>query len=136
MEVRMDLARIVISDTSEQQIIVLKEREGSGRQFPIVIGLNEAYAIDRRVKNILTPRPLTHDLLANVIRELDAELEKVVIHDLRDHTYYAKLVIRHDGTLLEIDSRPSDAIALGVASDTTIYVEDSVLRQVCESPDA
>jgi bifunctional DNase/RNase len=101
-----------------------------------VIGLNEAYAIDRRVKNILTPRPLTHDLLANVIRELDAELEKVVIHDLRDHTYYAKLVIRHDGTLLEIDSRPSDAIALGVASDTPIYVEDSVLRQVCESPDA
>ncbi|GMU21424.1 MAG: hypothetical protein AMXMBFR13_15170 [Phycisphaerae bacterium] len=131
----MDLARIVISDTSEQQIIVLKER-GGGRQFPIVIGMSEAWAIDRRVKNITTPRPLTHDLLANVIRELDAELEKIVVHDLRDHTFYAKLVIRHNGSLLEVDSRPSDAIALGVASDTPIYVDDGVLRQVCDASEA
>lgn len=132
MEVRMDLARIVINDTSEQQIIVLRERAGS-RQFPIVIGLNEAYAIDRRVKDIPTPRPLTHDLLASVIRELHGELEKIVIHELRDHTFYAKLVIRTNGELVEVDSRPSDAIAVGVASDTPIYVEESVLRQVCES---
>lgn len=131
MEVRMDLARIVISDTSEQQMIVLRERDGQ-RQFPIVIGLAEAIAIDRRVKNIQTPRPLTHDLLANVISDLDGELEKIVVHDLRDHTFYAKLVIRRDGKLVEVDSRPSDAIALGVASDTPIYVEESVLRQVCE----
>jgi bifunctional DNase/RNase len=135
MEVRMDLARIVISDTSEQQIIVLREREGT-RQFPIVIGLAEALAIDRRVKNISTPRPLTHDLLASVIRELDGELEKIVIHDLRDHIFYAKLVIRSDGKLIEVDSRPSDAIALGVASDAAIYVREGVLRQVCESPEA
>ncbi len=134
MEVRMDLARIVISDTSEQQIIVLKERNG-GRQFPIVIGLNEAWAIDRGVKNIATPRPMTHDLLINVIRELDAEVEKIVVHDLRDHTFYAKLVIRHNGVLREVDSRPSDAIAIGAGSDTPIYVEDGVLRQVCESPE-
>jgi len=132
MEVRMELARIVISDTSEQQIIVLRERGGS-RQFPIVIGISEALAIDRRVKNIATPRPLTHDLLANVIRELRGDLEKIVIHDLRDHIFYAKLVIRCNGQLIEVDSRPSDAIALGVASDTAIYVEDNVLRQVCES---
>jgi hypothetical protein len=132
MEVRMDLARIVISDTSEQQIIVLRERAGD-RQFPIVIGLNEAAAIDRRVKEIVTPRPLTHDLLANVIRELRADLEKIVIHDLRDHVFYAKLVIRRDGELIEVDSRPSDAIALGVASDTPIYVEDGVLRQVSDT---
>lgn len=131
MEVRMDLARIVISDTSEQQIIVLRERDGT-RQFPIVIGLTEAIAIDRRVKSIPTPRPLTHDLLANVISDLDGELEKIVVHDLRDHTFYAKLVIRRSGTLVEVDSRPSDAIALGVASDTPIYVEESVLQQVCE----
>ncbi|GMV97460.1 MAG: bifunctional nuclease family protein [Phycisphaerae bacterium] len=132
MEVRMDLARIVINDTSEQQIIVLKERGGT-RQFPIVIGMSEAYAIDRRVKNTPTPRPLTHDLLANLIRELNAELEKIVVHDLREHTFFAKLVIRHNGSVVEVDSRPSDAIALGVASDTPIYVEESVLRQVCES---
>jgi len=135
MEVRMDLARIVINDTSEQQIIVLRERTGS-RQFPIVIGLTEAYAIDRRVKDISTPRPLTHDLLASIVRELNGELEKIVIHDLRDHTFYAKLVIRQSGELVEIDSRPSDAIALGVASETPIYVDDSVLGQVCESPEA
>ena len=77
MEVRMELARIVINDTSEQQIIVLRERGGS-RQFPIVIGVSEALAIDRRVKNIATPRPLTHDLLADVIRDLDNLVEMEV----------------------------------------------------------
>ena len=133
MEVRMELARIVINDTSEQQIIVLSERSGT-RQFPIVIGITEAWAIDRRVKEIATPRPLTHDLLANVIKELNGELDKIVVHDLRDHTFYAKLVIRQNGKLIEVDSRPSDAIALGVASDTPIYVEESVLNQVCENP--
>lgn len=135
MEVRMDLARIVISDTSEQQIIVLRERDGT-REFPIVIGLTEACAIDRRVKGIPTPRPLTHDLLANVISDLHGELEKIVIHDLRDHTFYARLVIRQDGELLEVDSRPSDAIALGSATDTPIYVDDSVLSQVSEPPES
>lgn len=134
MEVRMDLARIVISDTSDQQIIVLRERSGN-RQFPIVIGINEASAIDRRVKGIPSPRPLTHDLLANVIRDLSGDLEKIVIHDLRDHTFFAKLVIRQAGQLLEVDSRPSDAIALGVASETPIYVEESVLRQVGDTPE-
>jgi len=131
MEVRMDLARIVISDTSEQQIIVLKEREGE-RQFPIVIGVTEALAIDRRVKGIVTPRPLTHDLLASVISHLGGELERVVVNDLRDHTFYAKLIIRRNGELIEVDARPSDAIALGVANETPIYVVESVLQQVCE----
>lgn len=135
MEVRMDLARIVISETSQEQIIVLRERDG-GRQFPIVIGLTEAYAIDRRVKNITTARPLTHELLANVINDMEGELDKIVIHDLREHTFYAKLVIRRDGRLIEVDARPSDAIALGVAVDTPIYVEESVLRQVSEAPEA
>ncbi|HOW69058.1 MAG TPA: bifunctional nuclease family protein [Phycisphaerae bacterium] len=135
MEVRMDLARIVISDTSEQQMIILKERDGA-RHFPIMIGLTEAMAIDRRVKSTPLPRPLTHDLLANVIGDLNGELEKIVVHDLREHTFYAKLVIRQNGKLIEVDSRPSDAIALGVASDTPIYVEESVLQQVCEPTDS
>ncbi len=134
MEVRMDLARIVISETSQEQFIVLREREGE-RQFPIVIGLTEAYAIDRRVKDISTARPLTHELLGNIIRDLHGELEKIVIHDLRDHTFYAKLVVRHNGELVEVDSRPSDAIAVGVASDTPVYVDESVLQQVCEFPE-
>ena len=131
MEVRMDLARIVISDTSEQQIIVLRETEGE-RQFPIVIGVSEALAIDRRVEGIVMPRPLTHDLLASVISHLGGELERIVVNDLRDHTFFAKLIIRRNGELIEVDARPSDAIALGVASETPIYVAESVLRQVCE----
>jgi uncharacterized protein len=135
MEVRMDLARIVINDASDQQIIILRERDGE-RQFPIVIGLTEAIAIDRRVKGIITPRPLTHDLLANVIADLEGELEKIVVHDLREHTFYAKLVIRRNGELVEVDARPSDAIALGVGSETPIYVEEQVLQQVCNQPEA
>jgi len=126
----MDLARIIINETTDQQIIVLKERMGD-RQFPIVIGINEALSIDRRVKGIKTPRPMTHDLMASIIEAMDGQLEKIVVNDLRDHTFYAKLVIRHNGRLLEIDSRPSDAIALGVGSDTPIYVEEHVLQEVC-----
>lgn len=133
MEVRMDLSRIIISERSEQQIIVLQERSGA-RQFPIVIGSTEAMAIDRRVKGLQTVRPLTHELLANVIKAMHGEVEKIVIHDLRDHTFYAKLVIRLDGQMLEIDARPSDAIALGAAGDTPIFVEDRVLREVTDMP--
>lgn len=128
MEVRMDLAQIVISDTNEYQFIVLRERDGE-RKLPIVIGLGEALAIDRRVKGHATTRPMTHDLLANVIDALSAELERIVIHDLKDHTFYAKLVLRSESKLIEVDSRPSDAIALGVASEVPIYVEDHVLRE-------
>lgn len=127
MEVRCDLARIIITETSDQQIIVLRERDGE-RAFPIVIGSFEAAAIDRRLKGIPIPRPLTHDLLAAVIEQLGGDLEKIVISDLRDHTFYAKLVIRQGSRLIEVDARPSDAIALGVASDVAIYVEDRVLN--------
>ncbi len=130
MEVRVDLARIIIQDNSDQQYIVLKEREGD-RSFPIVIGDNEANAIDRRLKKQKLSRPMTHDLLSTIIERLDGELEKIVIHDLKEHTFFAKLVIRQDGRVVEIDSRPSDAIAIGVANETPLYVEDAVLREVC-----
>jgi bifunctional DNase/RNase len=130
MEVRMDLARIIIQDNSDQQIIVLKERDGE-RSFPMVIGDMEAIAIDRRWKGMRYARPMTHDLMANVIERMHGELEKIVIHNLREHTFYAKLVIRAHGELVEVDSRPSDAIALGIASETPIYVEEDVLREVC-----
>jgi bifunctional DNase/RNase len=128
MEVRMDLAQIRISETHDQQVIVLRERSGP-RSLQIVIGLTEALAIDRRVKGVQLPRPMTHDLLGNVVEQLSGELEKIVINDLRDHTFYAKLVIRHQGELVEVDSRPSDAIALGVANDVPLYVEDHVLTE-------
>lgn len=127
MEVRMDLAQIRISDTHENQLIVLRERDGE-RVLPIVIGTHEAQSIDRRLKGHQQARPMTHDLLANVIDTLSAELEKIVINDLKHHTFYAKLVIRQNGRMVEIDSRPSDAIALGVAGEVPIYVEEHVLR--------
>jgi uncharacterized protein len=130
MLVRMDLARIIIRETGDSQIIVLRERDGE-RHFPILIGLTEAVAIDRRVKGIEAPRPLTHDLMSRIIESLDGELEKIVISDLRDHTFFATLMIRRNGDLIPIDSRPSDAIALGVASETPVYVDENVLRAVC-----
>ena len=130
MLVQMELARIVIMENGESQMIVLRERNGD-RFFPILIGINEALAIDRRVKGIQMQRPLTHDLMANIIERLDADLERIVISELRDHTFYAKLIVRRNGELLEIDSRPSDAIALGVTSQTPIFVEEEVLQKVC-----
>jgi bifunctional DNase/RNase len=128
MEVRMDLARIRISESHDHQVIVLRERNGA-RLLQIVIGLTEALAIDRRVKAVQLQRPMTHDLLANVIESLSGQLEKIVINDLQEHTFYAKLVIRHQGELVEVDSRPSDAIALGVANDVPLYVEEQVLNE-------
>lgn len=127
----MDLTRIIIREDTDQQIIILTERGGRERQFPIMIGTFEGLAIDRRVKGLSSPRPMTHDLMANLIDKLDCELERIVIHDLREHTFFAKLVVRQNGSLIEIDARPSDAIALGVASDTPLYVEESVLQDVC-----
>ncbi len=133
MEVPVDLSRIVIQDTSDQQIIFLREHGGE-REFPIVIGDAEACAIDRRLKGYKKPRPMTHDLLADVIEKLSGELEKIVINDLKNHTFYATLVIRTRNGLVEVDSRPSDAIALGVASGTPIFVNEHVLREVCRQP--
>jgi len=131
--VHMELSRIIISETNEEQVIVLRE-VGGARAFPIVIGIWEAVAIDRNIKGKKTPRPMTHDLLENVIRGLDARLEKVVVTDLRDRTFYAKLILRRNGSVVEVDSRPSDAIALAVQMRAPIYVEESVLDEVASGP--
>jgi bifunctional DNase/RNase len=127
--VQMELRRIIISEIHEQQVIVLREVEGD-RSFPIVIGVFEATSIERRVKGMPSPRPLTHDLLANVIDQLGGELQDVFVSELRDHTYYAKLRVRRDGELIEVDSRPSDAIALAVTAKVPIYVSEEVLDEV------
>jgi len=107
-------------------VIVLKEVEGD-RSFPIVIGIFEATTIDRRVKGIQSPRPLTHDLIAAVVSQLGGEIQDIVISDLEDHTYYARLRIQSGGELIEVDCRPSDAIALAVAAKVPIYVSEQVL---------
>ena len=112
MLVRMNLARIVIVDTDNEKMsmIVLREADGD-RAFPILIGINEAYAIDRRTKGIGVPRPMTHDLINGILGRLECQLEHIVISDLRDSTFYAKLVC--------------------AGTDTPIYVEESVLQEVC-----
>jgi len=129
--VLMELSRIMISETSDHQIIVLKENGGE-RSFPIVIGLHEAWAIDRAVKEIPTPRPLTHDLLTNIIAQLSDGLEKIEISDLKNNTFYAKIVINQNGNTIEIDSRPSDAIALAMQRKAPIYVAKKILDEVCK----
>jgi bifunctional DNase/RNase len=130
MPVHMELKRIIINEVHDQQVIMLKEVDGD-RSFPIVIGIFEATSIDRRVKGLPTPRPLTHDLVASVIDNLGGELRDIYISELRDHTYFAKLRIRQNGEMVEVDSRPSDAIALAVTARVPIYVAEEVLEEVC-----
>ena len=149
MAVRMELSRILIRELNDYQIIELREvapaddgvdGEGkgkvqtysqiqNGRSFPIVIGLPEAQAIERRLKGIQIKRPQTHDLLMNIIASLDAKLESITINDLSEHTFYALLTIKtKDGKTIQVDSRPSDAIALGIANNVPIFVEEHVLE--------
>ncbi len=134
MPVQMQLSRIIISELNEQQVIYLKEVDGA-RQFPIFIGIYEATSIDRRVKGHRASRPLTHDLLVAVVESMGGELDSVVINALKEHTYFAQLRIRRDGELVQIDSRPSDAIAVAVSCDPPlpIYVEEEVIDEVLES---
>ena len=129
MPVHMQLSRIIISEINDQQVIYLKEVDGE-RQFPILIGIFEATSIDRRVKDYPSPRPLTHDLLVNSVEALGAELESVIITDLRDHTYFASLRVKFEGEVIDIDARPSDAIAVAVTCDPPlpIFVSEEVLE--------
>ena len=131
MEVQVELARIIINETSDQQLIVLKERNGS-RTLPIVIGIVEIFAIDRRLKGVKTPRPMTHDLLDSVIKHTGSKIEKIVINELQNHTFYATITLSQNSERIEIDSRPSDAIALGVAHNTPIYVREDVFNKAAE----
>jgi bifunctional DNase/RNase len=132
----MELSRILIRELNDYQIIELREvdeatgaqREGSGRSFPIVIGLPEAQAIERRLKGIPVKRPHTHDLLANVISQLGAQLKSITITDLSDGTFFAQLDVAGREGILAIDARPSDAIALGIASNVPIFVAEHVIE--------
>ncbi|MEM8836438.1 MAG: bifunctional nuclease family protein [Planctomycetota bacterium] len=129
MIVRMELSRILIRELNDYQIIELREIGGE-RTFPIVIGLPEAQAIERRLRGVEIRRPQTHELLSNVIEAFGGELQSITINDLADHTFYATLdITRADCELIHIDSRPSDAIALGIAHGVPILVEEHVLDE-------
>ncbi len=127
--VEMELARIIINDSSEQQFIFLREKGGQ-RQFPIVISMMEALAIDRFVKEQETPRPLTHELMNKVIGGLGAHISRVEVTELKNGTFYANLVLQRDGSEIEVDARPSDAIALAIRNGSQIFVAEQVLEEV------
>lgn len=129
MEIPMELSQILINEQADQQVIVLKELGGK-RSFPIVIGMPEILAIDRRLKGIQLPRPLTHDLLGRAIEQLGGTLEKIVITDLKDHTFYAEIIVKQGDKTIIIDSRPSDAIGLASGLNVPLYVEERVFAQL------
>lgn len=131
MAARMELSRIIVSEINDQQAIYLKEVDGT-RAFPILIGEFEAGIINRRLLEDPPFRPLTHDLLRTVISSLGAEPVEVVITEMKDHTYFAVLKLQHKDQLLEIDCRPSDAVALSVHYDPPlpIFVSDQILDEV------
>lgn len=130
----MQLARIIISEINENQVVFLKEVGGS-RQFPILIGICEASSIDRRVKHEQSPRPLTHDLIVKVIEQMGGVPDSIMINELKEATYFASIRIRVKGELLEVDARPSDSIAVAVSCDPPlpIYVQESVLEEAIRS---
>lgn len=131
MPVLMELKRIIINEIHDSQIIILQEVEGD-RAFPIVIGLFEAGSIAKRIRGEKWPRPLTHDLICNIVDYLGGDLQDIYINELREHTYFAKLRIRKDGELIEVDCRPSDAIAVAVTAKVPIYVAEDVIEEASE----
>jgi len=126
--VECELARVLINDRSDQQIIVLREK-GGARSFPIMVGIFEALALDRKLKNRRMPRPLTHDLVENVLRELGGTLRRVTVSDLRENTFFAVLEISVDGRTVCVDARPSDGIVLAVSAGVPIFVAKGVLDE-------
>ena len=129
MLIQVELSKIIIDEKRQDQIIVLKEKEGK-RQFPIVIGFLEASSIKMKLSGMEVPRPMTHDLLISTIEGLGAHVEKIVIDSLIENTFHAKLILKTgEGRTREIDSRPSDAIALAVRAHAPIFVDEEVLKK-------
>ena len=125
MDIESELNRIVISETSEQQMVLLKEKEGS-RRVPIIISIFEAIAIDRAINDRPVIRPMTHDLLANVITSMGGTLEKITVTKIENNTFYAELSVRLGDKLHLIDARPSDSIALAVRLKCPVFVNEQV----------
>ncbi len=128
MSIRVELSRILIREMSDMQVIELSEVDGT-RSFPIVIGLTEACAIERRLKGCEVSRPQTHDLLANIISVLGAQVVRIEIPELKGGTFFAKVILSHAGKEIVIDARPSDAIAIGVAQNAPILVDEQVIAE-------
>ena len=124
----MVIDSIRVSLMNYQRVVILKVKD-TDRYLPIWIGPNEADSIALKLQDVSVPRPLTHDLLGSVISNLGASVDHIVLSDLSNDTFYAKIILSQNGNTLEIDSRPSDAIALAVRSQSPIFVEESVLEK-------
>jgi bifunctional DNase/RNase len=117
----------MIDPITNMPIVILKDKAGD-RVLPIWVGVFEANAIALQIENISTPRPMTHDLIKNILTEIEAEVQRIVVSDLRDNTFYAMIYLDRDGETIAIDARPSDAIALALRTRSPIFVEDSVVE--------
>jgi hypothetical protein len=138
MEIEMMVKGLMIDPITNMPIIILRDQAGQ-RVLPIWVGVFEANAIALQIENVQTPRPMTHDLLKSVIADLEARVERVVVCELRENTFYATIHLNCNGKARGIDARPSDAIALALRTGSPIFVEDAVLegaKTVDTSPDS
>jgi uncharacterized protein len=127
MELEVKIGGLTMDPATNQPVVVLKELRGSG-VLPIWVGVYEAQAIALEIEKVQTARPMTHDLLKNVLTGLNVRVQKVVVSDLKDETFYALIWMEREGQTMSMDSRPSDALALALRLDCPIYVEDQVLK--------
>ena len=127
MEVEMKIRGLMMDPMTNMPVVILKEACGNGI-LPIWVGVHEANAIALEIERVVTPRPMTHDLLKNVVLSLEAHVRKVVVTNIKDETFYAVIWVDRSGDLVSIDSRPSDAFALALRIDCPIFVEDAVLK--------
>lgn len=126
-EVEMKIRGLMMDPVTNMPIVILKDNSGDS-VLPIWVGVYEANAIALEIEKVTTPRPMTHDLLKNVLHGLDTQVRKVVVTELKEDTFYAVIWLERDGQVISIDSRPSDALALALRLDCPIYVEDEVLK--------
>lgn len=126
MQVEMTIKGLMVDPVTNMPIIILRDQEGQ-RVLPIWVGVFEANAIALQIENIATPRPMTHDLLRNVIADLKAQVRKIVVSDLKENTFYALIYMTVNGDTVAVDARPSDAIALALRVRAPIFVEDAVI---------
>lgn len=126
MQIEMTIKGLMVDPDTNMPIVILRDKDGQ-RVLPIWVGLFEANAIALQIENVSTPRPMTHDLLRNVIADLKATVQKIVVCDLQENTFYALIYLALNGDTVAVDARPSDAIALALRTKAPIFVEDSVI---------
>jgi uncharacterized protein len=128
MQIEMTIKGLMVDPVTNTPIVVLRDADG-GKVLPIWVGVFEANAIAVQIENVPTPRPMTHDLLRNVIQDLHATVERIVVTDLKENTFFALIHLNISGERVAIDARPSDAIALALRASAPIFVEESVIEQ-------